>query len=225
MPCLKPNDWNSSVEPGLVESREILDPARSALGLRSLVSMWCAMSAMSASKLALARDAFGQGELAVAQRMAAPRFREALDQRLGLCFQEQRSRTSMLRALADRRCAAAARPSVSPLRTSMLTRGAGVAGGIAEMTTSVGQQLRRQVVDAVIAAVLQRLERHAFAGAGQAGDDDELHVWWTVMATGGRVIVGLASGRYSIHDPPPLSFCAWRAMNSWVLSMPRNCST
>ena len=41
-----------------------------------------------------------------------------------------------------------------------------------EVVEHLEQQRRRQVVDAVIARVLQDLERNALAGPGEAADDD-----------------------------------------------------
>ena len=45
----------------------------------------------------------------------------------------------------------------------------------AQVTDQVRQQRRRQVIDAVIAGILEHVKRDGFAGTGKAADEHDLH--------------------------------------------------
>src|SRR5258706_5499134 len=73
-----------------------------------------------------------------------------------------------------------------------------VMSGFGEEIHRFHQEIGRQVVDAVVAAVFQDFQRDALAGAGESADEHQLHYW-----------------SFSIC-------CFWRARNSAVESMPRS---
>ena len=149
---------------------------------------------------ALALDRLGSVRPRAGQRMAAARLGEAAQQR-SRRSPRGRARGTRRRALAQaRRCARAARRGAA-LRASTLTATRSWPR-VGEEVDHLQQQRRRQVVDAVVAAVLQHVQRDALARARQAADQDELH----------RAELARLSA----------SACFWRARNSAVESMPRS---
>ena len=115
MPFLNANDWNSSVKSGCAQADEIFHPG--AQGMRAELAGVDVVGERAdfGEQLALRFDAFGQGARVVRQRMAAARFGEALDQRVGLGIEEQhaqidrrarRSSRDPGRQLFERRAAA-----------------------------------------------------------------------------------------------------------------------
>ena len=153
-------------------STKSLIHARSAFGFRSLVSMWCDRPPMSAS---ISRSRAMHSATVSSPLLSGWRRRvseKRLMQRVGLGVEKQHAHVDaarfqigdVLRQLAER--VAAARVDADG--------DARVAGALQEIDHR-GQQPGRQIVDGVIGAVFERLQRHAFAGSRQAGDDDQLH--------------------------------------------------
>ncbi|MNC86085.1 hypothetical protein D3C83_17170 [compost metagenome] len=104
--------------------------------------------------------------------MAPARLGEALDQRVGLGFEEQDPH--VVSALAEIRDL--------PGQFGELRGGARVDAQRRAFPPARGQQihrlpqqLQRQVVHVIVAAVLEHVERHALARAREAGDEDQLH--------------------------------------------------
>jgi hypothetical protein len=122
--------------------------------------------------LALALDAFADGQVAIAQRMAPARLGKALEQGFGLGVEKQHAHID------------AARFEVGYLPRELVERitaaridadgDLGVAG-VAHQIDHFRQQLRGQVIGGVVSAVFECLERYALARAGKSRDDDELH--------------------------------------------------
>jgi hypothetical protein len=154
----------------------------------SLVSISVSASARSGPQaLALERDRVREGQPSADSGWRRPRVGIALDQhRIGGVEEQQ---LVVVAELGHRRQPLADPGQVSArLRTSMLTaslaarrlrRGHALYEG--------GQQFRRQVVDAVVAQVLERAQGDALAGAGHAADHDQGWSWRGVIGalTGG----------------------------------------
>src|SRR5262249_42853727 len=122
--------------------------------------------------LALARQALLESARSGRERVAPARFGEAAYQRVVLGIEEKQAQIHSL---------GLQRGDVSgdPLER---VPGAGVdahrdplVAGAAQQLRRLLEQLAREVVDAVVAAVLERIEGDALAGARQPADEDQLH--------------------------------------------------
>ena len=104
--------------------------------------------------------------------MQAARFGEAFDQRIGLRIEEQQmhiqssllQQCDVLRQLLH----AAAAAHIDADRDARVAR-------LLEIVDQRGQQFGGQVVHAIETGIFQRLQCDAFAGAGEAADQEELH--------------------------------------------------
>ena len=167
-----------------VDFDQVFDPAAQGVG-RELAGV-DAMSRFPdlAEQFALARDALGHGKPAIAQGMAPPCFGKALEQGFILGLQKQQfhvhafllERRHGVRQLAHRGAAA-----------RVHAQGDAFMAGAGERFEQRHHQGDRQIVDAVVAAVFQDIERDALAGAGQTADQYQLH--------GGRISLACARRR------------------------------
>ncbi len=215
MPCLKPKDWNSASARCRPCPAKSLTQARSALGDRSLVSMRWASAPISCSMLALGSMHSGSVRLSSDSGWR----RRVSEKRL--------TSVSVLASRNSTRRSTLALPQLGDRGGQLLQRRAAahvhahgdarVARLRAENATTLGEQIGRQVVHAVVAAVLQHIERHALARARHPGDQDQPH-GCRPERVGCLVHGGLAQGSRP-------KCCSWRWMNSCVLSMPRSCRT
>jgi hypothetical protein len=151
---------------------EILDPVAQDVGPEVAGVHALREVRQSGEQPALALDALGQREAAVGKRVAPPRFGEALDQRVGLRLQEQHPHIVAARA----EIAELPRQLGERLRAAQLhAQGHARVAGPRQEAHGLRQQPGRQVVHVVIAAVLEHVEGHALARAGEAGDQYQLH--------------------------------------------------
>ena len=117
-------------------------------------------------------DGLGQRALVAGQRVPAPRLRVALAQRLGLRVEKEELHVVLLRT-----------QRVELLRQRFNTAAAADVDGdgdfpvalLPELIDERLQQLRRQIVDAVVRGVLEQVEGDRFAGPGKAADDQDVH--------------------------------------------------
>ena len=121
---------------------------------------------------ALLGDRFGQRALVARQRVPAACFRVALAQRFGFRVEEEELHVVLLRAQRVellRQCfdaaAAANVDGDGDLAVALLP----------ELIDERLQQLRRQIVDAVVRSVLEQVEGDRLAGPGKAADDQDMH--------------------------------------------------
>ena len=80
--------------------------------------------------------------------------------------------------------------------------------GVAERQEAV-QQLRRQVIDAVIAKILEELRGLALAGAGEPADDDQLARPWTARPPPRRPIARMTRASRPSRGARPGSPSPW----------------
>jgi hypothetical protein len=117
-------------------------------------------------------DGFGQRSRVGRKRMPAARFRETLDQRLGFGVEVQETHGKPGRAqLVDhhrKRGEARFRPDVETDRDVPVTRALQIGHCFRE-------ERQGQIVDRVIAGILERRECHAFAGARNPTDQQQVH--------------------------------------------------
>ena len=123
--------------------------------------------------LAFFFDALGHRQAFFRQRMAAARFRKALDQGFGFGFEKQQAQVDIQLAQLVH----------SGGKQRQHRRAAGVhADGHALVIVGVDvfHQLRQQgggqIVHAVKTGVFQNFQRHRLARAGQPANQDQLHV-------------------------------------------------
>ena len=127
-------------------------------------------------QLALERHRLAQVDVAARHRVLAAGLGEAPQQLLVVGDQEQRPRTAC-------RCGAARRPAAERSRSRpgcCARRGRWRCGrrsspGRAPCGDEGLEQRRRDIVDAIEVDVLEHVQSHALAGAGQPADDDDAH--------------------------------------------------
>ena len=143
---------------------------------------------------------FHESHAMASERMPAPRFAEALEQRLAIGAQEQRlARDAALAQRLDQpRHLGEILRAIARVDADgrLAVRGFAGADGVGDES---GQQACRDVVDAIEIEVLQHVERDALAGARQPADHDQSHVTspplrGTPASPDCRRIQGLPSG-------------------------------
>ena len=125
-----------------------------------------------AEQFAFVRDAFRQRAIPVRERMPATGFGKALDQGFGLGIEEDQVHVDaallelrqIARQFGQRRAAA----YVDADRDAFVSF-------LRKKLHQAIEELGRQIVDAIVGAVLEHIERDALARTGKAADDDELH--------------------------------------------------
>ena len=120
---------------------------------------------------ALALDRLGEREPAAGERVPATRLGESSDERLRARLQEKQpaidpARAELREALGQRGERGA--PRIHAHRHALVPR-------LGEEVRHAEEQRRRQVVHAIVAAVLEHVERDALPRTGKAADQDELH--------------------------------------------------
>ena len=125
-------------------------------------------------EVTLAFDALGEGADSVGERMAPPGLREALHQGVGLRFQEQ----NLGIADAAPQCLHRTWQFIEALAAADVDTDchAGVSRLIEKIDERC-EQLGREIVDDVEAAVLEHVEGDALTGTGQTTDQDQTHGW------------------------------------------------
>jgi hypothetical protein len=118
-------------------------------------------------------DCFGEGQPIAGQRMPAPRFRVAFDQRVVLRVEKQQLQFEIpgaqcveLRWQPGDAVAAATIDHHADLVIALLI----------ELLDKLRQQLRGEVVHAIVVSVLQHFEGNRFSGTGEAANEHEMHV-------------------------------------------------
>ena len=118
-----------------------------------------------------------QSHAVAAERVPAPRFAEALQQRLAVGAQEQclAGDAALAQRLDQPRHLGEVFRSIARVDTDrrLAVRGFAGADGVGD---EARQQAGRDVVDAIKVEVFQHVERDALAGAGQAADHDQSHL-------------------------------------------------
>ncbi len=151
---------------------QVLDPV--AQGIRQQVGGVEALTdlAYRGEELALAREAFFESARACCERVAPASLGEALDQGIVLGVEKKEAQVHAL--ILER--------GDVPGNLLEGISGAGVDAHRDPLVTGTAQQLRRfleqrarKIVDAVVAAVLERVEGDALAGTRLAADQHELH--------------------------------------------------
>ena len=104
--------------------------------------------------------------------MASACFGEAPYQRVVLCVEEQ---DAQIHARLPERVQGAWQELKRFSAARIDTDGDFFVAGFAQEIGCFGEQQDRQVVDAIVAAVFERLDGDAFARTGQAADEYELH--------------------------------------------------
>ncbi len=155
-----------------VRSDEVLDHRAQRVGLEIAGVDAVAEVEQGVQRLALAGDRLGERAVAVGHRVAAARFREALDQHLVARVEKDEAHRDaggleLLQLLRQGRDRGAAAHVGRHGDTRM--------PGAAQVGEQFAEQRRRQVVDAVVAGVLQHVERDGFARTGKTADERKLH--------------------------------------------------
>src|SRR5690625_5109037 len=117
----------------------------------------------------------GEGGVGVAQRVAPPGLAEALDQGVIVGIQVDHLGVDVVGQLLEQVVELAqVAAGVAGIDADGDPFG-GVPGPVTQGADQLGQQGDREVVDAVVALVLQQVQGGALARAGAATDDDEVH--------------------------------------------------
>lgn len=103
--------------------------------------------------------------------MAAARLGEALNQRLGTGVEKQHAQVERLRKVFDDGGHFVERTA----RTCVDSNGQTRLPLTMEIRRELGQEARGQVVNAIVAGVFERVQGDGFAGAGDAGNQNDAH--------------------------------------------------
>ncbi len=129
--------------------------------------VWSARARMGASCSRSYSMLFGHREFG-AERMRTARLAEAAHQRGVVGFEENKPGADLAADAPEQR-----REALQRLAFANVHHDGGAARGIVHQFGELRNQVERQIVDGMVAEVFQRLEHRAFAGAAEAGDDDQ----------------------------------------------------
>ena len=155
-----------------IDGDQVLDPATQRRGRQVAGVESKAEFAGLGQQVAFVVDGLGERARVARKRMPAARFREPLDQRVDLGVEVEKAHippgaTRMRDGLRE---SGQARPGLDVERHRHAVLAAG-----GEMRDRLRQQRGRQVVDRVIAGILERGQRHALARSGNAADEQQIH--------------------------------------------------